>query len=101
VDTSLVIRISNKTRIKIRILFMTAADVLVEALMDWGVEVIFGLPGDGINGIMESLRTRHDKSDSFRPVTKRLPLSWPAVMPNTRASSAFAWQHPGPAESIF
>jgi pyruvate dehydrogenase (quinone)/pyruvate oxidase len=40
---------------------MTAADVLVESLMDWGVEVIFGLPGDGINGIMESLRTRKDK----------------------------------------
>jgi len=40
---------------------MTAADVLVETLMDWGVEVIFGLPGDGINGIMEALRTRRDK----------------------------------------
>src|SRR5881227_2050181 len=40
---------------------MTAADVLVEALIDWGVEVIFVLPGDGINGIMESLRTHQDK----------------------------------------
>jgi len=40
---------------------MTAADVLVETLMDWGVQVIFGLPGDGINGIMESLRTHEDK----------------------------------------
>src|ERR1700681_446970 len=40
---------------------MTAADVLVEALIDWGVEGIFGLPGDGINGIMESLRTHKDK----------------------------------------
>src|ERR1700704_1589972 len=39
---------------------MTSADVLVETLMDWGVEVIFGLPGDGINGIMEALRTRKD-----------------------------------------
>lgn len=39
----------------------TAADILVEALIDWGVEVIFGLPGDGINGIMESLRRREDK----------------------------------------
>jgi len=39
----------------------TGADVLVESLIDWGVEVIFGLPGDGINGIMESLRTRQDK----------------------------------------
>lgn len=40
---------------------MTAADVLIETLIDWGVEVIFGLPGDGINGVMESLRTRQDK----------------------------------------
>ncbi len=40
---------------------MTAADVLIESLMDWGVDVIFGLPGDGINGIMEALRTRQDK----------------------------------------
>src|SRR6266513_3049549 len=39
----------------------TAADVLVETLHDWGVEVIFGLPGDGINGIMESLRTHKDQ----------------------------------------
>src|SRR5690242_7584292 len=40
---------------------MNASDVLVETLMDWGVEVIFGLPGDGINGVMESLRTHADK----------------------------------------
>jgi len=30
----------------------TAADVLIEAIQDRGVEVVFGLPGDGINGIM-------------------------------------------------
>src|SRR2546421_5109690 len=40
---------------------MNASDVLIESLMDWGVEVIFGLPGDGINGIMEALRTHKDK----------------------------------------
>src|SRR5258706_14926984 len=39
----------------------TAADVLIETLIDWGVEVVFGLPGDGINGIMEALRRRQDK----------------------------------------
>ena len=39
----------------------TAADVLVDTIMEWGVEVIFGLPGDGINGIMEALRTRQDR----------------------------------------
>ena len=39
----------------------TAADLMVDILIDWGVEVVFGLPGDGINGIMESLRTRQDR----------------------------------------
>jgi len=38
----------------------TAADTLIETLIDWGVEIIFGLPGDGINGIMEALRTHQD-----------------------------------------
>jgi pyruvate dehydrogenase (quinone)/pyruvate oxidase len=38
----------------------TASDVLVETLMDWGVDTIFGIPGDGINGIIESLRTHRD-----------------------------------------
>jgi len=39
----------------------TAADVLIDALHDWGVEVVFGLPGDGINGIMEALRKRQEQ----------------------------------------
>src|SRR5215470_7110855 len=39
----------------------TAADLLVERLIDWGVDTIFGLPGDGINGIIESLRTHQDR----------------------------------------
>lgn len=39
----------------------TAADILIDTLIDWGVNVVFGLPGDGINGIMEALRTRQDQ----------------------------------------
>ncbi|HJU20244.1 MAG TPA: thiamine pyrophosphate-dependent enzyme [Stellaceae bacterium] len=39
----------------------TAADVLIETLIDCGVRVVFGLPGDGINGLMEALRTRQDR----------------------------------------
>src|SRR5881275_1822400 len=39
----------------------TAADILVENIIDWGVDTVFGLPGDGINGIMEALRVRQDK----------------------------------------
>ncbi|MGE5659634.1 MAG: thiamine pyrophosphate-dependent enzyme [Actinomycetota bacterium] len=40
---------------------ITAADVLIETLLDWDVDTIFGLPGDGINGVIEALRTRQDR----------------------------------------
>ena len=39
----------------------TAADLLIETIMDWGVDTVFGLPGDGINGVMEALRKRQDQ----------------------------------------
>ncbi len=38
-----------------------AADILVESIIAWGVDTVFGLPGDGINGIMEALRQRQDR----------------------------------------
>lgn len=37
------------------------ADIIAETLLDWGVDTIFGLPGDGINGFIEALRTRQDR----------------------------------------
>ena len=40
---------------------LRTADIIAEALLDWKVEVIFGLPGDGINGFIEALRRRKDK----------------------------------------
>jgi pyruvate dehydrogenase (quinone) len=53
----------------------TVADMLIERLIDWRVDTIFGLPGDGINGIFESLRThqgrirfiqvRHEEAAAF------------------------------------
>jgi pyruvate dehydrogenase (quinone)/pyruvate oxidase len=39
----------------------TTADILIDTICDWGIEIIFGIPGDGINGIMESLRQKQDK----------------------------------------
>ena len=54
---------------------MNASDILVERLLAWGVDTIFGLPGDGINGVMEALRknqhrirfihVRHEESAAF------------------------------------
>jgi pyruvate dehydrogenase (quinone) len=54
---------------------MNASDVLVERLIAWGVDTVFGIPGDGINGVFESLRKnkerikfihmRHEESAAF------------------------------------
>lgn len=38
-----------------------ASEVLVRRLAEWGVDTVFGLPGDGINGIMEGLRRHRDR----------------------------------------
>jgi pyruvate dehydrogenase (quinone) len=38
-----------------------ASEALAQRLIDWGVDTVFGLPGDGINGIMEGLRRHQDK----------------------------------------
>jgi pyruvate dehydrogenase (quinone) len=53
----------------------TTADLLVERLLEWGVDTIFGFPGDGVNGIFEALRThqhairfvqvRHEEAAAF------------------------------------
>jgi pyruvate dehydrogenase (quinone) len=39
----------------------TAAEILIDTVMDWGVEIIFGIPGDGINGIIEAIRKRQEE----------------------------------------
>src|SRR3954447_25281843 len=39
----------------------TTGDVIVEKLLEWGVDTAFGLPGDGINGIFEALRKNREK----------------------------------------
>jgi len=38
-----------------------AADILVRVLRAWDVQLVFGLPGDGINGVMEALRKREEE----------------------------------------
>ncbi len=53
----------------------TTSDILVDTLIDYGVDTVFGIPGDGINGIIESFRvakddirfiqTRHEEAAAF------------------------------------
>ncbi len=37
------------------------SDLIVERLIEWGVDTIFGFPGDGVDGFFESLRTHQEK----------------------------------------
>lgn len=39
----------------------TASDAMVDRLIAWGVDTVFGLPEDGINGFMEALRKAKDR----------------------------------------
>jgi pyruvate dehydrogenase (quinone) len=38
-----------------------ASHLLLDVLEEWGIDTIYGLPGDGINGIMEALRQRQER----------------------------------------
>jgi pyruvate dehydrogenase (quinone) len=39
----------------------TLGERLIERLHEWGIDTVFGLPGDGVNGIFEGLRIHQDK----------------------------------------
>src|SRR3954468_2961615 len=39
----------------------TVGELLIQRLLDWGVQTVFSLPGDGINGIFEAWRQNEDK----------------------------------------
>ncbi len=39
----------------------TAADNLCDRLIEWGIDTVYGFPGDGINGILGALRRHQEK----------------------------------------
>src|SRR5579884_2867727 len=39
----------------------TVSDVVVDLLLEWGVDTVFGLPGDGIDGLVEAFRKAKDR----------------------------------------
>src|SRR5437764_5740014 len=39
---------------------MNTSDLLVERMFRWGIDTVFGMPGDGINGVIEALRKRQN-----------------------------------------
>ena len=43
----------------------TVGEVVARRLSEWGVDTVFGLPGDGINGLMEGFRRLQEKVRFF------------------------------------
>jgi hypothetical protein len=74
----------------------TTADILVETLIAWGATHAFGIVGDGINSIIEALRSVRIRSGTLVSVMKRLRRLWPLASPSTRGASGFASELPGP-----
>ena len=76
----------------------TASDQLVERLIEWGIDTVFGLSGDGINGVMEALRThsediryvhvRHEETAALAAVGYAKFTGRPAACLSTAAPGA-------------
>src|SRR5690606_9726194 len=70
--------ISSTTRGKERLMADTVADYLLQRLREWGVQQVFGYPGDGINGILAAfgeadndprfVQSRHEEMSAFEAV---------------------------------
>ena len=67
----------------------TIADLLVDTLVAQGVERIYGVAGDSLNGITDSIRrqervrwvhVRHEETAAFAAGAKRIsPDDWPCA----------------------
>jgi pyruvate dehydrogenase (quinone) len=79
----------------------TAADRLVESLLDWGVDVVFGLPGDGINGIMEALRVRQNNIRFVQVRHEESAAFMACAYAKLTGRSASVWRPPAPAAFTF
>ena len=53
---------------------MKTADLVFDRLKEWGVSMVFGMPGDGINGFIEARALAKNTFGSFRcGMKKRRP----------------------------
>ena len=68
---------------------LSCGQALVRLLEDYGVEVVFGIPGVHTMELYRGLERA--RSAMFSPVTSRAPHSWPTVMPGPPADPGCAF----------
>ena len=61
----------------------TVADHLLQRLREWDVDIVFGYPGDGINGLLAAWVRARTSRDSSRPRTRRWRPSKPSGTPSS------------------
>ncbi len=44
----------------------TTSELIIDRLLEWGIDTYFGLAGDGINGFFEAMRDAQ-RQDPLRP----------------------------------
>jgi pyruvate dehydrogenase (quinone) len=79
---------------------ITTSDILVETLIDWGATHVFGIVGDGINSIIESLRKRQDRIRYIAVRHEEAAAFMASGWPSTLVAWAFASAPPVRARSI-
>ena len=70
------------------------ADLLVDTLIAWGIDIVFGMPGDGINGVMEALRKRQDRIRFILVRHEEAAAFMACAMPSGPVGWAAAWRRP-------
>lgn len=79
---------------------MRGADILVEMLIGYGVEVIFGVPGDTNVPLYEALQEREGKSVTLWRGTNVPPAIWPMHTGASRVSRVYSSARPEPGPCI-
>ena len=78
----------------------TVADLLIERLIDWGVDTFSAFPETASTGSSKRFAPERTRSDLSRFATRRRLRLRPAAMPNTPAASACVSRRPVPAAFI-
>ena len=79
----------------------TVADFMLSRLSQWGVQRIYGYPGDGINGILGALDRAMDRFQFVQVRHEEEAASWLPRMPNSQARREFASPLRAPEQFIF
>src|ERR1700677_2812528 len=79
---------------------LTTADILIETLIRWDVQFVFGIVGDGINSIIEAMSKRQDRIRFIAVRHEEAAAFMASGYAKHTGKLGVAWQPRGPAPCI-